>query len=71
MRGKWITELQVMRTCTTHADENVTRAVADLVGYEVTLEKMCLNEGVEFKERISNGRLFQTVGPVKSRKIFL
>ena len=40
MRGKWITELQVMRTCTTHADENVTRAVADLVGYEVTLEKM-------------------------------
>ena len=37
----WIIELQVMTMCTMHDDENVNRAVAGLVGCEVTLEKMC------------------------------
>ena len=36
---------------------------------------VCLNEGVEFMERMSKGRLFQTVGSVKdddlSPKVFL
>ena len=54
----------VMTMCTMHDDENVNKEVAGLVGY-------CLNEGVEFMERMSNGRLFQTVGPMKEKDLSL
>ena len=54
----------------------------DLVGYEVTLEKMCFKNLSEWRSRnyglkiwMSNRRLFQTVGPVKEKnlspKVFL
>ena len=33
--------------------------------------RACLNEGVEFTERISNERLFQTVVPVKKQDLSL
>ena len=40
--GEWMTELQVMRKCTMHDDENVNRAVAGYICInEVTLEKVC------------------------------
>ena len=40
--GGWITELQVMRMCAMHDDENLNREVAGYsVVYEVTLEKTC------------------------------
>ena len=48
----WIIELQVMTMCTMHDDENVNRAVAGLVGCEVTLEKMCFKSLSEWRSRI-------------------
>ena len=76
---KWITELQMMRMCTMHDDENVNRAVAGFSwicsNSRKDVLRACLNEGVEFTERMSKGRLFQTVGPVKEKdlspKVFL
>ena len=57
-REKWIIELQVMRMCTMHDDENVNRAVAGFSWIQNKLLKRCvlracLNDGVEFMEQIS------------------
>ena len=61
-------------------DENVTGAVLEFSQIKKKLVKRwilraCLNAGVDFMERMSNVRLFQTVGPVKEKglcqKVFL
>ena len=47
-------ELQVMRMCTRHDSENVNRVMAGytIVGWEVTLEKMCFKSLSERRSRI-------------------
>ena len=66
--------------CTMHDDENVSRAVTGFswirgILFEKCVSRACVSEEVEFMERMSKGRLFQTVGPVKEKdlspKVFL